>query len=1134
MEEEVIEKFNAGGKFNIIWIVGDLGKKKLTFAERRKLIACDFNEFFDDIEMFISRRRVKMIEKPTFKIPEYKMYRLIYGATRGLPLFFEDQIKSLKKCTDIIIRHSTEEKRVVPSIEESKVLFDDEEIVEVTDIRRKRKRASPPSFRDWDMYEVVPEDIAFPDISPPPADVPSIDLSVSPKRRKKSMFIEQKRMEISEMIDIIREATREREDVADLTREAFLSNQTLRELSEMDLSGNGENYCDRVLNDESAQVHLYLHKVLLVHKNLIDDGFIERVSEKLGRTIKLKANTLVPPDIYEKFNLIKEGKLVLVGPDETGLIPTESQVQVLRGDETISIPYNHEPAVEGIISPHEISPVSIRRGISVSPEIIPLPEPERKTPPRKVRERKTPTSVKRQRQPRVSPSEAFYQMESISEKINFCKGRKHSIKQRTINKLDEKIDACEKMIYELVGLDTILLETDQLYNQISWFNVPQKRLKIIKENHGSIKQMFYDMEMLLLGENNEFVISEINKERFENILFSLYEFLKPNINFGIYTFLSDCSAFGLLTSHPTTEWLKRWIEEYKSVLSQSPLAEYDSYFEAGIVNFPRYLSKSYMQPDFTNSLKTFIQDFKDISRGTSGVVCRFRKKDCLRRILLSKERGIGETSELLSDAENQYLMEQIIKNIVVSDNTFGRNFFSTPFTEGLKNVQYQIVRDHEYNPSGTIVFSDMIQFLDYVYPICYEKSDIISNLLYEMLNSEDTSSLYLDEIPDDEYDSRLYEIYNTVLYDCEKLKQNLRSVSEFENEVNIGCIMFPSCVTRMVGDFDNESITSALDVEIYSLTKSSFPTETERFLYSLSYVFDEVIMSFIDYQKDLAALIRMSKFDISFLLPRSWYDNFDFKDKGAIKRPIQSVEEIRERSKRSRIESELLVEPHFLPEDEGFVKEIEDVSELIPEASDGSIIFQALESLTIREKSPSIREEFSPIREEFQPTYDKSVEEPEPTLRIENGRTMELTRLMMDNIIKSYIPIEFEYTFGLRDKKVYTEQDVLEFAKKQCEPPILPESEELQLEPTPEEELPVPIFVNISLISFRESPEETLKKVENIVGSKKTTTFKKLVKDYQKKPPVAKSFANLLLLTRKNGKVDLKQVSDNDIKIKLH
>uniref|UniRef100_A0A0N4ZMH6 Meiotic recombination protein REC8-like protein n=1 Tax=Parastrongyloides trichosuri TaxID=131310 RepID=A0A0N4ZMH6_PARTI len=1188
-----------GEQFDLLWFAGHPRKKKFTIREKKRLVGYYCNELFSNLEMFIVRQRIRSVEIISFRIPEYKFFRLIYGATKVLSLYFEEQLKSIRKCTDIVLCLSTEkeeEKREEPKTREiSAFLFnDDKEIVEnISSVKRKRKSVSRQPFDESSVSEFPCGDINFSNMSEvtivPPYYSPEL-----PKKGRTSMLMERKRIEIPEIIDIIREASREYEGIAELTREAFSINQTLSMLGDTNISLNGKDLCNRIFEDESAELGLYLHKILLVEKKLINDEFIKKVEEKLGKHFSVKADTKVPSDVYEKFRLIKEGKKTFNASNypnnlindgsfqmhaESGItdlshvdepISEDIIVQMSNGNQHINLAHADEPVINNITAQPEASSLprgeSIYRSSRSSPHLITTME----TPQQALqvnRKQKASSRCRKAKKPKTDVFEFFEQKESILEKEKYCKNIKSNVKESTLIKLDATREAYEKMFHELCGLD-------HLYNHNVWFNTPQRIFKNMRVNNGILRQILCDFEKLFLNNIGGSILDEDNNKDLFNLLSFLNEYFKSNEYFGIYALISDCNSFGLLSSHSTNTLLKSWIEEIKKILPQVSPNNSKINFYGEITNFPKFFFNSFLQRDPTISLRTLPQDFKNVTCTSSKVACRFRKKYNLKRHIISKESNTNERTDSGDDSANQNLIEKIFKDIIVSDNTFHRKIFSFEQSNRKKNIQYEIIRGyHKYNCDGVLVWSDAMKFIEFVFSThCLNCNNDVSNILNEIHDNDDSSELYSNQILDGDVGCRIYEVFNVLLYNSAKIKQSQLYFSKIENGIDIGCLMFPFSRIRFIDTFDNKSTFQFFDEQDLTILPFELTNETHHLCDISTNIFSNAILSLNDMQNDSSTVIRMPLFNNSLLLPIHWKNLFDKKKRNGIKRFFPDEERTHELSKRSKLDSKHLLDPQCDPtlDDENLLQDINDISQSfenteIAQTVEGSVIFKSFERLINNEQplhesstgsfyvthidiEPITRHNHSndlvrnwltnvntDIIEETNiddiPMENSNFEIQEPIKDIEDKKRMELTDLMSRKIIQSYVAIEFISTPIFKNKYFLTEKEIMACAAKHAGTSDL--NEDGPSQPLPDEIIPIPKFTTIKLVVSPESSDETLRKVKKVAGSKMETTFKKLVMNYKKKFLISKSFTNLLLISREKGGVNLKQIKNKDIKIKI-
>uniref|UniRef100_A0A0N5CEK5 Uncharacterized protein n=1 Tax=Strongyloides papillosus TaxID=174720 RepID=A0A0N5CEK5_STREA len=966
---------------------------------------------------------------------------------------------------------------------------------------------------------------------------------------------EQRRREFTEFFDILSEVSKSNEDIVEVAREAFSGNPILSEVFERRISGDleGIETCyDKILDDKAAQTELYIQKLKLVDQNVINEECIAEVGRRAGRSLSIRADKRFPSDIYSTLVDFVEGKSTTLGGPLTPYVtreeirermditaPSVGAPEVTTEELFISSPVE-EPSVPFEVAGEEV--------LGVTEEVVP-PQVE-EVPvitevPRRRRVRRRPRAHERP----PSSLEAVRHMETLENIIEFF-SRRLATKSPKLNRRRDKISgACESFVISLLERRKTPGTRECVLFDF-WFRSLEDIANEIERNNGCWMNVFERLQALpfVYDNKNGLIFESQYREDLNKILRNVDV---SSVDYGLYSAIVDMPIIGLSNNPSTREIIKLWLQMGGLEEATSQMSIFSDYVgpSGKSYNFlPKCLPVSYGCSDFTNSLKTLSYPYEKLKYPFLKKISR--DYGLYHRRIKPPIKGIKEFT--MKDFgswnfnDNVKVIEMMFRNVILSDNVLSSKFHNITSVEDPQSTT-KIVKTYSYKPNGTIVWSDIVYFVDSLFKACCEGetseiegfSDLMAllNELFLPSEREPPVETRCDEV---EYESRLPEIQNSLTSEKKRLENYF--YNKCKESVNS---KFEHIMPTMLGD--ETSIFDDVDMEDVLDDLNTF--ELELFLGYISPVsskiipepeeattFDRVNATYEKYEsseKDLG----VKRYDNTKInIPIKWDDilmDYLKRDrKPSDGKPITLVE--KPKSPRIGI-------PQQIISGEGMPEEVPKVSRIeeIPEGE-----FEPPQDLSL--PPPHVFEEHEGERMDVTIPLPEFLEEqrvPEVPERLPSLSPMQTTlfderRKEIEELLErpdvapeSRFP---ESAYRYPKEKTTEEEDLLKIASHQIGRIDLPEIDE-GIPPSDLEELPESpdVFSHISLQSYKETPEETYQRAKLIAGDSKMLCFKDLVKHNPTKACAAKVFLNITLLGSQERFLKIHQKYPEDIKIRV-
>ncbi|CEF62345.1 Hypothetical protein SRAE_1000061800 [Strongyloides ratti] len=968
MFDQNLSLIQPGGDFNIIWVSGDPMKKKLTPKLRKLMVDCNLNVILSQLRPYIFNFQKGIAYDKTFMFPLNVVYRLIYGILECLDFSLNNIEKKLEDLTSIEMRLlHIEEKLKLFGHQISQFHLEDDTDDDDEEVVRKKRKYESPIFDDHNMEELFQEatDIEFGqlEVDKPVAEFPTsvIRHFRTPTTSKSIEEIggrEKRKREFTELFDIISEVGRTNEDVIEVAREAFSSNPILSEAFEKRISGAYEvldEFYDMILDDKAAQTELYLQKLKLVEQNVINDECIAQISKESGRRFSIKADTIIPSDIYTELTSIAMGKSTLFAKSSTpGTIREEGHEQIDTPAHDVGklsfVPEISDTALEesGIQLPEKGSPVGpehvegIQHQIEEGTEAVPvIQQPTRKR-------RKPQISRSRQQRQRSSSSlDVVTSMQTLEDIFQFFNSRQASFSLKITRKIKAISKFCENFV---LGLATQRESFDiHEYMKFSfWFKNLENISEEIYKNNGCLINMFEKLQTLPFDySDNGFIIESEYKNELKEILDN---FKVSKIDCTLYAAIVDMPIIGLCNDQYNSDIIRTWLQSdglNEPSSQMSSLSDYNPPSGESYNLLPKYLPKTFMYLDFTYSLKTLRNSYEKLRY--SFLKKMGQDRDLYRRhgkFSKKVKKFVWNDVGSWNFIDNVGIVEKMIKDVVLSDNLLTSTFYNLQSLDEESGVTTKLINTFLYNPNGTIVWSDLTLFIDSILKVYYEDEDSrnvefanIKEFVDELYCPSQRKTFFQEAVESVEFESRLQEIHNSLVSIYSEPenyfynKSNEKVFSQFEH-------LMPMIVeeeTSISDEIDMEDILDDLDtfeldlflghVPPYNVVEEEFKEKTFNNVESL-------YNTYINNEEDLRVKLYA---DIQITMPSKWDDaltNYSRKDR---KRHNVESSSVQEKPKRQRVSVSLPTVPEGeLQPDEGKPEEIPiiPVVEELPEVGD--------------------------------------------------------------------------------------------------------------------------------------------------------------------------------------------------------
>uniref|UniRef100_A0AAF5CUB7 Rad21/Rec8-like protein N-terminal domain-containing protein n=1 Tax=Strongyloides stercoralis TaxID=6248 RepID=A0AAF5CUB7_STRER len=1183
MFDQNLSLIQPGGRFNIIWIAGDPVKKKLSAKLRKRMASRDLDVIVSQLRPYVFNLRSDVEFNKALLLPLNVAYRLVCGTLRFFSVNLDDIAKKLKDLTSVEIRllHAREE-FLIPDYQISKVLFEDEhEIEEEEETVLVKKRKYEDTYEE-DIGRMLDEDISIylgdlrirEPISEHPAEVSRLPPTI--KGIEGIGDREKRKREFTELFDVISEVGRTNEDVIEVAREAFAVNPILSEAFERRISGviEGLEECyDLILDSKAAQTDFYLQKLKLVDQNVINDERIAQASKQSGRRYSIRADTVLPSDIYSELTSIAQGKGALQLPS--------SAFRTLREE-------GYEETGVGVPQPGELSFVQEVPEVTMEEPIVPPLEKELPVQPEIVEPVETPAiqrPIKRRRIPRA-PGErqrpprsldVVLSIKTLDEIFRFFNQRQAISSSKLNGRIRSISKACEKLVDGLAKQREVSVQECLEFN--FWFKSLENVSEEVYNNNGYLMNMFERLKSLpFVLKGDGFTVGKEYRNELKKILNRLKTF---EVNYALYAAIVDMPIIGLSNDICNREIIDEWLR----------IPGLDSgYSGPGGKKYsfiPKFLPKYTMHPDFTYSLRTLRHPYEKLKYPFLKKIGQNRNlylrgsKIALKKIKKFMRNDIGSWDF----NKDKKVIEKMIKDVILSDNVLTSKFYNLQsLTGGEEGIPGEVVNTFSYNPNGTIVWSDLTLFVDYLFKVYCEiedEKDIVPGTIKQFANElyrpSKRESLVEEEFRPVEFESRLQEIndsLNSVFSEPENYfynKSNEKVNSRFESLMP----MIGEDETSIFDDIDMKDIVDELETFELDLLLGYIPPQIEvEEKPQEESNFDKAALLYKAYVENKEDLVIKQCADSKFLIPSKWEEKLLNYASKSRKRSFYEPPSLQEKPKRQRVSGILPTIPEEgVPsvEGEGGLEEIsvlprvEEARRIEKEFTPGSLP-SSLGSLTLK---PINEEELSHIEEEpmeietipeevtlpLSPVIEGQEKEwaditlppPEVSETLPQPSALEVSaidekRKEVEEILRrpDVVP-EYQFTFSRTDFRFdgekkgipTTDNEYLNNAARQIG---FVESVEEEGGISPDYEMPSEIsdfFGDISLLNYIETSTKTYEKAKRLAGDSGKTTFKELVKDCPTRPCVAKTFYNMVLLARGKRNLDISQKYPEDIEIKI-
>uniref|UniRef100_A0A0K0FMW0 Meiotic recombination protein REC8-like protein n=1 Tax=Strongyloides venezuelensis TaxID=75913 RepID=A0A0K0FMW0_STRVS len=983
MFEQNLSLLQPGGRFNVIWLLGDpVKKKKLPEKFKKKMLNCNLKIMIGELRPYTLNFRRDGKFNRDFAMPLNVMHRLVYGTLKCIEVSLDVMTLRVKKLINTEMHLLEEEKKFGIAEQVSYMLLGDEDTnSEVDDnvLRKKRKRGEA-IFDARDIEEIYYSHINM-DFSNMQIDETSIPISTETTRLsrltlasssiKETYEREKRRREFTELFDVISEVGRTNNHLVEAAREAFSMNPLLSEVFEKKITGNidGLEACfDLILDDKGAQTEFYLQKLKLMDQNMINEECIAEVGRRSGKALSIRADNVIPQDIYAELTSFIKGKSTL------NLVP--STFQVTRDD----IHENRSALPTGIgqslfiteepYVPYEESLVSPTVDLEVPKEVdaeeassnITVIQVQPQTEgvfavPRPVKQKKIPLSSRNRQRRRQIPNslEVVASMRTLEEILQFFKRRKSLSFSKFTQKLKDLSEAAAGFVNRLIDKRGSKY-VQELIEFTFWFKTLDDISEDVYNTNGYRLDMFQKLQQLpfVYGENS-FTIESTYDGDLKKIL---RDFNKTKVDLGIYAAVVDMPIIGMSNNILNREIINRWTNINQLELSFSQSSVNSNCIRKDFNFLPKCLYMFYSYPDFTHSLKTFCHPFdklkypflKKMSQ-ERGLYHRHSKQPNKKlRTLIQKDIGIWDYSD------NVDVIEKMLKNVVLSDNVLCAKFHNLQPLEGSGFSTSKEVKTFAYNPNNAIVWSDLIGFLDSLFKIYCEsedneddKSSLTSVFLNKLFQSpSENKPLYQERCEEVEYELRKHEIHNALISEFKQVdnyhsnKSSDKINSKFEQ-------ILPTILDDETSIFENVDMEDILDnLETFELEMSFgyIPVSVKSAEQpNDGKTFDKTISRYEIYKNNPSDLRTKSLGSSQLLVPNNWNDiltNYSSRDR---KRHNNDFVFLQGKPKRQRVGVSLPETPERnLPVDENLIEAPEIEPNVVSRAPStvGSVTFKSL------------------------------------------------------------------------------------------------------------------------------------------------------------------------------------------------
>uniref|UniRef100_A0A0K0F9K7 Meiotic recombination protein REC8-like protein n=1 Tax=Strongyloides venezuelensis TaxID=75913 RepID=A0A0K0F9K7_STRVS len=853
MFEQNLSLLQPGGKFNVIWVSGDpVKKKKPPEKLRKKMISCDLKVIIAELRPYTSNFRNNQRFNRDFAMPLNVLHRLVYGTLKCIEVTLDEMNLRIKKLIYTEMRLLEEEKKFGISEQVSYMLLGDEDITSEIDgsISGKKRKRGDAVFDARDIEEIYYSHINTDFNKMQMGEVSIATTTETPRYSRMSLAFdstkekserEKRRCEFTELFDVISEVGRTNNYLVEAAREAFSMNPLLSEVLEKKISGNtdGLEACfDLILDDKAAQAEFYLQKLKLIDQNMINDECIAEVGRRSGKELSIRADNVIPQDIYTELTSFIKGKSTL------NLVPSTFQVtrddiyesrSALSTDIGQSLFIPEEPYMaygESLVPPTINLEVPYDDAAQDGSGNVTVAQPQTEgesTVPKPVKKKNNPLSSRNRKQRRKIPSslEVVASMKTLEEMIQFFKKRKVSLSSKIVQKLEHLSEACADFVKCLVE-ERGKRNIQECIESTFWFKTLDDISEEIYNANGCRMDMFEKLQQLpfVYGENS-FTIKSANGCDLKRILRDLNE---PKVDFGIYAAVVDLPIIGMSNNTLNSEIIYRWTNINQLELSFSQLSVHSNNSRKSYNFLPKCLPMFYRYPDFTHSLKTLCHPYdklkypflKKMSQ-ERGLYHRHSKlPDRKLRTLIQKDIGV------YGHNDNVDVIEKMFKCAVSSDNVLCSKFHNLQFFEGSRFSTSKAVKTFAYNPNSTIVWSDLIAFIDSLFKIYCESEDneddksiLTSVFLNELFQSHlEHKTFYQERCKEIEYQSRMHEIHNALI--SEYMEVNNYYNNKSSDKINS---MFEKLLPTILDDetsiFEEINMTDILDdLETFELEMS--------------------------------------------------------------------------------------------------------------------------------------------------------------------------------------------------------------------------------------------------------------------------------------------------------------------------
>uniref|UniRef100_A0A0K0F6C9 SPK domain-containing protein n=1 Tax=Strongyloides venezuelensis TaxID=75913 RepID=A0A0K0F6C9_STRVS len=1157
----------SGGEFNLIWLSGNPLVEKIPSSLKRKMTDCNLEVIQRKIQPYIFNFSRDEPFDRNLALPLNTTYRLVFGILRCHELSLDIMQEKFKEFIVFEMRVLQAGEGLRVSVGEISSPFADiEDIIgpRGEEVVKKKRKLGDTYFDEGYIeemyYEGLESGLGKLQIQEPTTWRPSGILSypevcLTEEIEGETRMREQRRQEFTEFFDILSEVSKSNEEIVEVAREAFSGNPILSEVFERRISGDieGIETCyDRILDDKAAQTELYIQKLKLVDQNVINEECIAEVGRRSGKSLSIRADKRFPSDIYSTLVDFVEGKSTTLGGPPTpydtkeGIreqmditTPSVGGPDITTEDLFISSSVE-EPAVPFEVAGEEVPVVSEK---VAPPQVEEIPVTTQVPKRRRVRRRP------RARERPLSSLEAVRHMEILDDIIEFFTKRLATKSPKLDRRRDKISSGCESFVNNLLKRKKVSGSRECILFDF-WFRSLEDISNEVYNNNGCWTNMFERLQALpfVYDNKNGLIFETQYKEDLNKILRNINV---SSVDYGLYSAIVDMPIIGLSSNPLTREIVKLWLQMGDLEKATSQMSVFSDYVNPSGRNYnflPKCLPMSNGCSDFTNSLKTLSYPYeklkypflKKISRDYGLYHRRIKPPIKGTKEFTMKEIGSWNFND------NVKLIEMMFKNVILSDNVLSSRFHNIFPIEDPQNIT-KIVKTYSYKPNGTIVWSDVIYFVDSLFKACCEGesseiegfSDLMAFLNELFLPSECKPSIEMrcDEV---EYESRLPEIQNSLTLEKNTLENYFyNTCKEYVNS------KFEHNMSTMLGDetsiFDDVDMGDVLDdLNTFELelflgyippVSGEIVLEPER-----ETTFDRVNAAYETYEsseKDLG----VKRYDSTKInIPIKWDDILkNYLKSDQIARDVKPTTLV-ESPKSSRIcIPQQIISDESMPEEVPKVSRIEEIPQSEFELQQDLSLVLPHEFEEHEGERMDVTIPLPEVLEEQQvPKISKrlpSLSAIQTTLSDEKRKEIEELLERPDVAPESRFP---EGVYRYPKEKITEEEDLLKIASHQIGRIDLPEIDE-GVPPSDLEELPESpgIFAHISLQSYKETAEETYQRAKLIAGDSKMLCFKDLVKNNPTKACAAKVFLNITVLGSQEKFLKVHQKYPGDIKIRV-